>query len=156
MLRTRALPAFVGRSCWVPVPKPFETSPPRIRERNFFWLPGAVVERAFAADAAGGLLAVIGPGWSGASSGAHLPRWVREKLLEAEASPQPFERGSQPGMRKRPGCAPHTHRACLALCILIDSAPSDISEHSSVTGADPRPRASFTSIPLYLELQLLG
>lgn len=115
-----------------------------------------MVERAFAADAAGGLLAVIGPGWSGASSGAHLPRWVREKLLEAEASPQPFEKGSQPGMRERPGSAPHTSRAFLALCTLLDSAPSDISEHSSVTGADPRPRASFTSIPLYLELQLLG
>lgn len=53
----------------------------------------AAVERAFAADAAGGLLAVLGPGWSGASSGANLPRWVREKLLEAEASPQPSERG---------------------------------------------------------------
>lgn len=94
MLRTPwPLPAFVGRSWWVPVRKSLETSPPWIREGKFCWPPGAAVERVFAANAAGGLLAVFGPGWSGASSGAHLPRWVREKLLEAEASPQPSEKG---------------------------------------------------------------
>lgn len=103
-----------------------------------------------------GCYGLLGPGWSGAASGPHLPRWIREKLLDAEASPDPQSLGEWVGARgwRRDRAVRSIPPGLVSRCVpFLNYAPSDISEQSWVADTDWRPRASFLGLPLDLKSQ---
>lgn len=155
-LRTpRPLPVFVGRSRWVPVPKPFKASSPSPWERNLCWLPGAAGERTCALDPVGRVLGRprgLGPSnpaqaGAGRPLGLPCPGESAGSSLTQKLLPTARRVGWRPGEGETRLCASYllglprdVYRPWVLRLLTFLNAPG-------THNADRRPRASFLGRP---------